>query len=373
MQTIQEISGDLYKHSKGIHLIYAFNRTGKTRISRNLKENHPREVFYFNAYTEDLFKWDNCLHTKTKNYKVDVVYSALNEFHSNSKDFTEKIQKYLKLYDISLKFQLNYYPPADVKKGIKNIEFLMTPFHKRITVSSTGQTSTFNTIPNNIPEKDIQIKISRAEERLFIWCFFLACFDQTLNEEYVKIIFIDDPISSLDDNNTIKTSQILASKIKEAVKQKKKLIITTHMPLLYNTLNRRLNTTTLLKSNYRPWLLEKSEDGYRFSKVTNNFYYHIWILKKLKSAKDDILPSHIPLLRQLLEFIAAFTNNNHFNDIVSSLNLYPQEQKLVRQNLNPFSHYDNPDLRVNTLPETDKKTYKKFIDQLIMKYNFNIK
>src|SRR5438128_12258689 len=52
-------------------LVYAFNGTGKTRLSgayRDLGrtvnadgETTKRDTLYFNAYTEDLFSWDNDL------------------------------------------------------------------------------------------------------------------------------------------------------------------------------------------------------------------------------------------------------------------------------------------------------------------------
>ena len=59
---------------KKVQLIYAFNGTGKTRLSRAMKELiAPRaedgeeaapsrqKIIYFNAFTEDLFYWDNDL------------------------------------------------------------------------------------------------------------------------------------------------------------------------------------------------------------------------------------------------------------------------------------------------------------------------
>jgi wobble nucleotide-excising tRNase len=49
------------------------------------------------------------------------------------------------------------------------------------------------------------IKISRGEENIFVWSFFLAiaglAIDNDENYKWVKTIYIDDPISSLDDNN----------------------------------------------------------------------------------------------------------------------------------------------------------------------------
>jgi hypothetical protein len=51
-----------------VQLIYAFNGSGKTRLSREFKELiAPKETetelkaLYYNAFTEDLFYWDNDL------------------------------------------------------------------------------------------------------------------------------------------------------------------------------------------------------------------------------------------------------------------------------------------------------------------------
>ena len=48
-------------------LLYAYNGTGKTRLSMEFKnkgrdtEADTRDTLYFNAFTEDLFYWDNDL------------------------------------------------------------------------------------------------------------------------------------------------------------------------------------------------------------------------------------------------------------------------------------------------------------------------
>jgi hypothetical protein len=58
------------------------------------------------------------------------------------------------------------------------------------------------------------IKVSRGEENLFIWCFFLAIVQLALDGadayKWVKYIYIDDPISSLDENNAIAVGHDLA-------------------------------------------------------------------------------------------------------------------------------------------------------------------
>jgi hypothetical protein len=50
-------------------LLYAYNGTGKTRLSMEFKDigkqAGARDTLYFNAFTEDLFSWDNDLEGDT--------------------------------------------------------------------------------------------------------------------------------------------------------------------------------------------------------------------------------------------------------------------------------------------------------------------
>src|SRR5690554_2254686 len=51
-------------------LLFAYNGTGKTRLSMEFKEAGKTEdnadTLYFNAFTEDLFSWDNDLDSDTQ-------------------------------------------------------------------------------------------------------------------------------------------------------------------------------------------------------------------------------------------------------------------------------------------------------------------
>lgn len=72
-QSLKEIAQTLHDTDKKVQLIYAFNGVGKTRLSRAFEElvspkGHDDEreeskikVLYYNAFTEDLFYWDNDL------------------------------------------------------------------------------------------------------------------------------------------------------------------------------------------------------------------------------------------------------------------------------------------------------------------------
>ena len=86
-KTLTEIAQTLKDTDKKVQLIYAFNGVGKTRLSREFKELvAPKtegeeaaaeeeemliKVLYYNAFTEDLFYWDNDL-DKDKNRKLII-------------------------------------------------------------------------------------------------------------------------------------------------------------------------------------------------------------------------------------------------------------------------------------------------------------
>ena len=75
-QTLTDIAQQLKDANKKVQLIYAFNGTGKTRLSRAFKELIApkvegeeaqssdlagKKVLYYSAFTEDLFYWKNDL------------------------------------------------------------------------------------------------------------------------------------------------------------------------------------------------------------------------------------------------------------------------------------------------------------------------
>ena len=77
-QSLIELAESL-RNDKKVQLIYAFNGTGKTRLSRAFRlfidpkdaetvedsEDTGIKVLYYNAFTEDLFYWDNDLDADT--------------------------------------------------------------------------------------------------------------------------------------------------------------------------------------------------------------------------------------------------------------------------------------------------------------------
>lgn len=87
----EHLRGEL-KNKKHI-LLYAYNGTGKTRLSMSFKDigkqDNARDTLYFNAFTEDLFTWDNDLEgdsdRKLKINRDSHFFDGLAELEMDSK------------------------------------------------------------------------------------------------------------------------------------------------------------------------------------------------------------------------------------------------------------------------------------------------
>jgi len=151
--------------TKKFTLLYAYNGTGKTRLSGAFRdlgratnefgETLKRDTLYFNAYTEDLFFWDNDLEGERQRVLElnddSKFFNGLREL-----EMEVKIGKLLQRYS-----DLNFYIEYDRQKHSDSESLPLPPavtfFRERTT--------------NGDP---IPIKVSRGEENIFIWCFFLA-------------------------------------------------------------------------------------------------------------------------------------------------------------------------------------------------------
>ena len=182
-------------------MVYAFNATGKTRLSvtykdlskeaKNIKGTPTLQHtgVYYNAYSEDIFVWDNDTENSEENIKLTVNHTHLNKFHSNF--YETDVREKLNAFNINYRFEFVGYKDQP-EKGIKHINFY-----------ETGKKDEDDPIARTI-------KISRAEERTFIWCFFLVLFDvEGWSDEQSSHFFIDDPISSFDEHNIYVTATTL--------------------------------------------------------------------------------------------------------------------------------------------------------------------
>ena len=160
----------------------------------------------------------------------------------------------------------------------------------------------------------VLIKISRGEENIFIWCFFLAVAELAIDGQeaydWVKYLYIDDPISSLDENNAIAVAAHLARKLKE--QDRMKAVISSHHTLFFNVLCNELSN---------PWQFFLGFDGgawqLRNTGQTPRFY-HVVMLKELHEAarSGHLLTYHFTILRSIMEKTATFHGFSHFGDVM---------------------------------------------------------
>jgi protease II len=127
LEAIVGVAQTIKDSDKNLILIYAFNSVGKTRLSVAFKDlnkaqngGNPAGVYY-NAYSEDLFYWDNDEENDGHNIRLLVKRSTLNQYHSllDEDNLREKLSLYKPKYDFALNFH------EDVALGIESIQFFL--------------------------------------------------------------------------------------------------------------------------------------------------------------------------------------------------------------------------------------------------------
>lgn len=361
---ISNIANQLKDNSNNIILIYAFNATGKTRLSVAFKdatkEGDKHTGVYYNAFSEDLFIWDNDTEHNEQDVHLTVKSSSLNKFNNSftENDIHEKLKPYNPKYNFTFKLHNN---PED---GIQSIYFY--------TETKNDDKNTKTPPP---------IKISRGEERIFIWCFFLVLFEV---EDWVgrqsKHFFIDDPVSSLDEHNIFITASTIFDLIDNNFK-KKKIIITTHHIGLYSILTDWLtkgDKSERFKKQIELFVLDKDNDKISLKNhKTSIFLYHLYLLQVLKKAIDDdtkddidggLYTYHFVLLRQVLENISSFLGSGQFSYVLQQIKVEDVEN--TTRIINSLSHQSAYRSQIAIMGSDNKQTFKYVFNKLITKYKF---
>lgn len=339
-------------------LLFAYNGTGKTRLSMAFKDagkktrkrpfsvgDHvgqpltitetDRDTLYFNAYTEDLFYWDNDL--KNDSQRV-VRINKDSRFFDGFRELAleEKIFPYLERY---------------------------TDFDFRIDYEAW--TVTFS-------RGDAEhIKVSRGEENIFIWCVFLALVELAIDAQpgqaydWVKFLYIDDPISSLDDNNAIAVATDLAKLVRRG-KGKLKTVISSHHGLFFNVMFNELK-----KDQSKSYFLYKAKggEGHTLRATTDTpFFHHVAMLTELKAASQcgALYTHHFNTLRSILEKTANFFGHDDFSTCLGT----SDDEGLHARALNLLSHGKYSLYEPREMLEDNKTLFKEILDGFLARYAF---
>ena len=313
--TLAGIANELKANNARVILLFAFNAVGKTQLSVAFKDTTKQADgshtgVYYNAYSEDLFVWNNDEEHDGADLRLTVLPSSLSRFHAqlgNEDSIRTKLKAYRPTYDFRFKMH------DDAEDGLEYIYFF---------------------IPDPNPEvTPPHIKISRGEERIFVWCFFLALFEvEGWAGHQSAHFFIDDPVSSLDDHNIFITAFTLFDLIEKHHEQRK-IIITTHHIGLYcilkDWLTRGEKAQTFIvdrndrtKDRAKGFILQRADESFSLERDNKEvMLYHLKLLQVLIAAKDTngLRAYHCVLLRQALENIASFHGRPKFSFVLQHI------------------------------------------------------
>lgn len=344
-------------------LLYAYNGTGKTRLSMAFKDGGKKTIqrpfsvgdhvgqpltitetvgdtLYFNAFTEDLFHWDNDLNGDSDRR---LTLNAASRFFAGlaELEMDNRIRPLLQRY-------------AGFDFCIDTQEWAV-----RFSRTVDGQV-----IDN--------IKVSRGEENIFVWCFFLAIVQLALDgaEAYrwVKHVYIDDPISSLDEHNAIAVANHLAQLLKRP-DSKLKTVISTHHTLFFNVLCNELGKA-------RKYFVNKpaTGSGYVLREETGDtpFFHHVAALAELYQAaqEDRLFTHHFNMLRTILEKTASFHGHKSFSACIRQQEDDP-DGILHARLINILSHGNYSLFEPQQMLDENKGYFRRILRDFLNRYPFN--
>lgn len=343
--TLEDVAQHLRNTVNKNALIYAHNGTGKTRLSvafKNIgKTGNGGDTLYFNAFTEDLFYWfndfDNDIQRELRFHKDSHFFDGLKEL-----EMSNRIRPLLSRY-ADFDFELDH------DKGV-------VVFSRQVVINSKI-------------EKIENIKISRGEENIFIWCFFLAVAELAIDKQdaykWVNYIYIDDPISSLDDNNAIAVAGHLTQLLKREDNDIK-TIISTHHGLFFNVMHNELGG----KSKY---YLDKTNNSFLLKDTKDTpFFHHVSLIKKLYEVAENgtLYTYHFSILRNVLEKTAAFHGFNKFDACIKK-DETDAEGIIHTRIINILNHGNYSLFDPVEMQDENKEYFKKILKDFMDTYKFN--
>ena len=371
--------------NKKFILLYAYNGTGKTRLSTAFKDSGKRPVtsplttevdepleteegeqmevevvqgdtLYFNAFTEDLFSWDN-----------DLDGDSERKLKINSKSHFFDGLAEMEM-DTRIRLFLNRFADFDFKIDTDKWEVI---FSRQLPNPKYEEDAKDSGEERTIAEPNI--KVSRGEENIFIWCFFLAIVQLAIDDDgsgpykWVKYIYIDDPISSLDEHNAITVANNLAQLLKTQ-ESRLKTVISTHHTLFFNVLCNELN-----KANKYFLSRDKQPESFVLRQTGDTpFFHHVATLAVLYEAEQsgNLFTHHFNMLRSILEKTASFHGYQNFSACIKQ-DANDEDGVLHTRLINILSHGNYSLYEPQGMLEENKNYFREILHGFISRYPFN--
>ena len=313
------------------------------------KGNGTPDTLYFNAYTEDLFVWHNDLDGDTdRHLKINENSSFLKGLTELALD--EAIAGYLSRY-ADFDFDIDY--------------------EKWVVTFRKGD--------------DERIKISRGEENIFIWCMFMAICERVIDGHpsyhWVKHICIDDPVSSLDDNNAIAMACDLAALLRNAATRRGvkgeriplKTLFSSHHALFFNVMCNELGRTRQGQEKIRikRYFLHRpdSEGGFTLRAAGDTpYFHHVATLAELRKRAQagTLYTYHFNALRSILEKTASFLGHKDLRVCLAGL----KDEALYNRALNLLSHGKYAINEPVEMVDDNKELFRRILNDLLKRFQF---
>ena len=340
---------------KKVLALYAFNATGKTRLTNMLSESGAEEetendsikVLCYNAFLEDMFTWDNENYVLSFNQNSWIIKLVIDQ--GLEKQIIDNFKEVI---------NSNIEPLFDFEKG--EVTF---------------------TIASGDEKSEINIKVSKSEESMLIWSIYYSILEVAIealntNKEDrttpvfndLQYIIIDDPVSSIDDTKIIAMAIKLIEVIKLSQNKAIRFFITTHHALFFNVLVNSFKRDG--DHNFKSYTLSLGKD--LMLKLTEQgdspFSYHLSVKEVIQKAitNDEIEKYHFNLFRNLLEKTSNFLGYNNWADCITG----ERKQEFIRL-LNVYSHSRLSDLEARELSGEDKNMLQEAFATFITNFRWN--
>lgn len=328
-------------------LIYASNTTGKTRLAEYLKKHDPESVVLYDSFLEDVFTWDN--------QRVVLNFNPQSEL-------------------------LQIIETQGLDGAIINNFQAFTNGKIEPTIDFVSDEVSFGIHTGDDRSAD-GIKISRAEESIFVWCVYYSVLTEAIDTlsdtpdlrstdvyDHLSLAVIDDPVSSMDDVRIVSVALALADLIKKASRLDLKFLITTHHALFFNVLFNALRW-----KNNKAYILSRGRaTGWTLSKQPNDspFSYHLEIIDEIRRAiwDDSVQRSHFNEFRALLEKTANFLGyTGGWGDLLTG-----PDAALLTKVLNLYSHDRFADPDAAEVAEEYKQAFKNEFQEFLTTFKWKV-
>lgn len=281
--------------------------------TKAIKELRLTEIFNF-------IETINYKEKKTKISTLKIEEEKKNNKYIEVKEKIEEVEKEIKVLNNSLN---------DEKKGAEKINEYLNHFFGNNHLELVAEQQNGETAYKFVVKRDNKsaYNLSEGERSLIAFCYFLAKLKDADTQSKKPIIWIDDPISSLDNNHIFFIYSLIESLIAQPSRNSAGDVIYSYEQLFISTHN--LDFLKYLK---------------RLSRPNNDFEY--FIIERKSNEISEISPMPKYLKKYITEFNYLFHQiyKAGMNQDIENHNLYYNFGNNLRKFLEAYLFYKYPNM-----------------------------